>query len=91
MKRTTTLIALALLTTATTLMAAPAWRGALTKRQPDGSTMTYYLHGDEHYHYMTAADGGLLVEDEQGWLRRSDTAPARPARARAKASQYQIA
>ena len=80
---------MALLTTAT-LMAGPAWRGALTKLQPDGTTMTYYLHGDEHYHYMTTADGQLLEEDEQGWLRHSDVAPARSAKARTKASDYQI-
>ena len=80
---------MALLTTAT-LMAGPAWRGALTKLQPDGTTMTYYLHGDEHYHYMTTADGQLLEEDEQGWLRRCDVAPARSAKARTKASDYQI-
>lgn len=29
--------------------------------QPDGTTLTVYAHGDEHYHWYTATDGTLLV------------------------------
>lgn len=33
-----------------TLNAIPAWRGLMSRTQPDGTTLTYRLMGDEHYH-----------------------------------------
>lgn len=30
--------------------------------QPDGTALTYMLHGDEHFHYCTTTDGYILVE-----------------------------
>ena len=33
-------------------------------RQPDGTLLTVFLHGDEDFHYYTTADGVLLVPGE---------------------------
>lgn len=51
------------------LLAMPAWKGKLTKKQSDGTVVTYFLHGDEWGHQLLSADGLLLQEDEQGSLR----------------------
>lgn len=70
------------------LTAAPAWRRPFVRQLPDGTVVTCYLHGDEHYHYMTDGSGTMLVEDEQGYVRLSET--PLPCQARTKASDYQI-
>lgn len=50
MKRTTTLLlSLAL---ATAAMAIPAKRQQVTLTRPDGTTVTAYVMGDEHFHYF---------------------------------------
>ncbi|MBR1548452.1 MAG: M6 family metalloprotease domain-containing protein [Prevotella sp.] len=41
--------------------AAPALPGARQVIQADGTTLTVSLHGDEHHHWLAAADGTLLV------------------------------
>ena len=44
--------------------AVPARRGARQVEQADGTLLTLYTHGDEHFHWHT---------DEQGrWLRRNE-------------------
>lgn len=48
--------------------AMPAWRGTLTRVQPDGSVLRYQLVGDEHYHQMLTTDGYLLGADSKGTL-----------------------
>jgi len=57
-----TLCALAFL-----LPAAPARKGLLNLRQPDGTTVQAFLSGDEHGHLMTTSDGCALVQDAEGW------------------------
>ncbi len=64
MKRIVTLLALFAL--CISAQAIPARRGALTLTQPDGTTVTAFLHGDEYYHYYTNEDGDMLVRDEAG-------------------------
>lgn len=34
----------------------------ITVSQPDGTELTIISHGDEHYNYVTTADGALLVQ-----------------------------
>lgn len=51
------------------LKAVVAYPGPVEVRQPDGSTLTIRLHGDEHFHYMTDASGRLLGRDSQGFYR----------------------
>ena len=41
--------------------AAPAWPFPLTVTQPDGTMLTVQLHGDEHFHWVTAADDSTLL------------------------------
>ena len=45
------------------LYAVKAYPGLLSYVQPDGSMVSYYLHGDENYSYMTSEDGFLLAFD----------------------------
>ena len=42
------------------LFAVPAYRGPYKITQADGSEKTVYVHGDEHFHYMTDAEGTWL-------------------------------
>jgi len=38
----------------------------ITTVQSDGSEITYYLKGDEFFHYNTTLDNYLLVPDKKG-------------------------
>jgi len=46
-----------------TLMAVPAHKGAVKTIQPDGSTVTISLQGDEYLHFYTTEDGYSIVKD----------------------------
>ena len=64
----TTLLALALLwLTANTVLAVPANPKAVSLQQPDGTTVTVVLHGDEWNHFTTTADGYTVVKNQQGY------------------------
>ena len=62
----TVIAALVLLNTLPT-QAAPARRQPITLFQPDGTTLTVLLHGDEWCHWTTDLDGKLLVKNDQGF------------------------
>lgn len=49
--------------------AIPAWRGKLQAVQPDGTTLTFYLHGDERAHYTLTEDGLPIMQDAKGAYR----------------------
>lgn len=49
--------------------AVPARRGGLVVTQPDGTEVTVYQHGDEHFHWMTNEKGEWLKLDENGYYR----------------------
>lgn len=49
--------------------AVPARRGGIVKTQPDGSQITVYQHGDEHFHWMTNEKGDWLKMDNDGFYR----------------------
>lgn len=42
--------------------AAKAYPGPITVIQSDGTELTVYLHGDEHFSWSSASDGTLLVQ-----------------------------
>lgn len=44
----------------------PAYPGLITAEQPDGTTISFYLHGDEHFSYATTEDGYLLMRNAEG-------------------------
>ena len=50
------------------LFAVPASPFPIIVNQPDGTTLTVRLHGDEYSHYRTTKDGFLLIPDQKGIL-----------------------
>ena len=55
--------------TVQTASAAKAMKGWCTMTQPDGTTVTVELCGDEWNHFYRTLDGQMLVDDDDGWLR----------------------
>ena len=51
------------------IWAVPARRGGLVVTQPDGSELTVYQHGDEHFHWLTNKQGEWLSMDTDGYYR----------------------
>lgn len=68
--------------------AVPAYPRPVTVVQPDGSTVTIRLHGDENFHWITNESGEFMEYDEQGFLQRVSEASVM---ARAAASPYRLA
>lgn len=58
-----TLLTLGLALAATTTWAAKAWNMPINVIQPDGTTITVFLHGDEDFSWYTSADGKILIRD----------------------------
>lgn len=71
-----------------TLHAVPAYRGPIEKAQADGSVITVYQHGDEHFHYFTLADGTWVAENEQGMFVKTEPLSAEQVNARRSRSRY---
>lgn len=53
---------------AVSAFAVPARPGKRTMLQPDGTTIEYYVYGDEIYHYMADSNGRLLERKDDGGL-----------------------
>lgn len=71
------------------ISAVPAAPYPLDMIQPDGSTITVYLHGDEHYSYYTAVDGTPLRRMESGFFQKDSSVlvPAAEVRERFRKAQ----
>lgn len=65
MKKILALLALALL--CMTARAIPADPTPATVTQPDGTTLTLTLHGDEFFHFTTTIDGYTVMKNAQGY------------------------
>ena len=65
MKKTTIILLLLLLGVAT-ISARPALRGTTRISQPDGTTLSLRLVGDEWHHYNTTADGYAITRNAAG-------------------------
>ena len=65
MKRSAILLTLGLL--CLVAQAIPADPRPKTITQPDGTTITVKLHGDEFFHYTTTLDGYTVVKDKRGF------------------------
>ena len=65
--RRLSLICYILLCLAPALLAAPARKGLLDFRQPDGTLIQAYLSGDEFGHLVLTPDGCSLMQDADGW------------------------
>ena len=59
----------AVLALANNAFAVPAKPGLISYGQPDGTTISVYLHGDESAHYFTSPDGYLLQSGNDGYFR----------------------
>ena len=59
------ILALGVLVLPRAAFAMPAFPGLKSATQPEGTQVSYYLHGDEHFSYFTAADGSLLQQDPE--------------------------
>lgn len=67
MRKISILILGMMLVIATTMQAIPAKRGNVTVTQPDGTTITIQLHGDEWNHFTTTADGYTVKQNAHGY------------------------
>lgn len=67
LKKITALFAAVLM--AVQLPAAPARRNPVTKIQPDGTTVTLVLSGDEHFNCLTTLDGYPVAQAADGSYR----------------------
>lgn len=56
----------------TSAWAIPARKRAVVRVQPDGTEVTVYLHGDEHFHWMTNERGEWIRLEEDGFYRVTD-------------------
>jgi len=65
MKKTILMVMMLLLQVAS-LSARPAQKGVARISQPDGSTLTLALHGDEWLHWNTTGDGYAVVKNDEG-------------------------
>jgi M6 family metalloprotease-like protein len=61
------LVVLALVALAVNAFAIPANPRPRTLTQPDGSTFTAVLKGDEHFAFAEDADGFSIILDKNGW------------------------
>lgn len=71
--------------------AVPARRGGIVKTQPDGSQITVYQHGDEHFHWMTNDKGEWLKMDIDGFYRVTEALSVEQVEARRVASSKRTA
>lgn len=62
---------MALLGTATT-WARPGYSKPVDVQQPDGTTVTLLMHGDEFMSYMTTTDGYTVIKDADGYYRYAE-------------------
>ena len=55
------------LLTAVSIQAARALSEPFEVTQPDGTTLTIILHGDEYANWLTTTDGTMLVESNKAY------------------------
>ena len=63
-------LAFALVTISLHIWAVPATPYPIEMTQPDGTTLTVFLHGDEYYSYYSLPDGTPLRRLESGFFQK---------------------
>ena len=63
---------IAMLLGATSLLARPGYSKPVDVPQPDGSTVTLLMHGDEYLSFMTTIDGYTVMKCDDGYYRYAD-------------------
>ncbi len=53
----------------TSVLAVKAYPYPMEVQQPNGETISIQAHGDEYFHYTTAANGYLIMKDGEGYYR----------------------
>ena len=76
---------------AVTAWALPARRGGVVFTQPDGSQITVYQHGDEHFHWQTNEKGDWLKLEADGFYRETEALSAEQIEARRMSSPKRAA
>ena len=71
--------------------AVPARRSGIVKTQPDGSQITVYQHGDEHFHWQTNEEGEWIKLDTDGFYRVTEAMSREQIEARRVASSKRAA
>ena len=66
---------IALLAFSLPLFAVKAWPYPVTVTQPDGSTLTIRIHGDENRSWKTTLSGRPVYQDARGYWRETDSLP----------------
>lgn len=61
------MIMMAVLLGTASLWARPALKGTVSMKQPDGTSVSIRLVGDEYLHYSTTADGYTVVKNDRGY------------------------
>ena len=72
------------------LWAVPARKGDLVVTQPDGSELTVYQHGDEHFHWITNEKGEWLRLDEDGFYQVTEALNPEDIKAKRMASPRRV-
>lgn len=68
------------------ILAGPADPSPQQYTQPDGSVVTFFMHGDEHLHWMTDENGDVIEIGEDGYIHRASM-PSEPQFERAAISR----
>jgi M6 family metalloprotease-like protein len=76
MKRYLLALLVAMLSFSLPLKAVKAWPYPIKVTQPDGSTLTILIHGDENRAWKTTTDGRPVFQDADGFWRVTDSLPA---------------
>ena len=71
--------------------AVPARKTGVVVTQPDGSQITVYQHGDEHFHWMTNEKGEWIKLDTEGFYRVTEALSTEQIEARRVASSRRAA
>lgn len=72
MKRITVLIMMVMLLGVASLWARPGYSKPVDVYQPDGTTVTLLMRGDEFLSFMTTADGYTVVKGADGFYRYAE-------------------
>ena len=78
-------------TMATAAWAVPARKTGIVVTQPDGSEVTVYQHGDEHFHWHTNEKGEWIELDENGFYHVTEALSVEQIEAKRMASSKRAA
>ena len=72
MMKRVSIMMIAMLLGAASLWARPGYSKPVDVKQPDGTTVTLLMHGDEFMSFMTTIDGYTVIKGEDGYYRYAE-------------------